>query len=190
MVKLTRIYTRGGDEGMTSLAGGERCPKYHIRVDAYGTVDETNSVIGMVRLHTKGDADASLARIQQDLFDLGADIATPETNSPKEALRIIPSQVARLEKEIDAMNAELKPLDSFILPGGTAASAQLHLARTIARRAERLVFQLAAQEKVNAFALQYINRLSDHLFVMARYLNEKGAKDVLWIPGINRQNGS
>ncbi len=186
MVKLTKIYTRGGDKGMTSLVGGERRAKHDLRVEAYGTVDEANSAIGMARVYTKGESDKILARIQQDLFDLGADLSTPFSKKFEKALRIIPVQVTRLEKEIDKMNAELKPLESFILPGGSEASANLHLARTIARRAERQIFALAEKEKVNDAALKYINRLSDHLFVMARYLNAKGKKDVLWQPGINR----
>lgn len=186
MVKLTKIYTRGGDKGMTSLTGGERRPKYDLRVEAYGTVDELNATMGMVRQHTKGETDKMLERIQHDLFDLGADLSTPEEPKKGKALRIVPSQVKRLEQEIDAMNAELKPLDSFVLPGGKAASANLHLARTICRRAERLVCELSGMEPVNDIALQYINRLSDHLFVMGRYLNDKGKKDVLWKPGVNR----
>ncbi len=186
MVKLTKIYTRGGDKGMTSLTGGERRPKYDLRVEAYGTVDELNATMGMVRQHTKGETDKMLERTQHDLSDLGADRSTPEEPKKGKALRIVPSQVKRLEQEIDAMNAELKPLDSFVLPGGKAASANLHLARTICRRAERLVCELSGMEPVNDIALQYINRLSDHLFVMGRYLNDKGKKDVLWKPGVNR----
>ncbi|MFI4987304.1 MAG: cob(I)yrinic acid a,c-diamide adenosyltransferase, partial [Alphaproteobacteria bacterium] len=158
-----------------------------LRVAAYGTVDEANSVIGIARLHTAGDADAMLARIQNDLFDLGADLATPAGGArAAKALRITAAQVARLEREIDGLNAALKPLDSFILPGGTAAAAYLHLARTTARRAERLVAELAAAESVNAAALHYLNRLSDHLFVLARHLNDGGKQDVLWVPGGNR----
>ena len=187
MVKLTRIYTKGGDKGETSLGDGARVPKQSVRVAAYGTVDEANSVIGLARLHTKGEADAMLARIQNDLFDLGADLCTP-SDGPREAkaLRIAEAEVERLEREIDAMNAELKPLDSFILPGGAAAAAYLHLARTVVRRAERLVAELAAREAVNPAAFRYANRLSDHLFVLARYLNDKGANDVLWVPGGSR----
>jgi cob(I)alamin adenosyltransferase len=187
MVTLTRIYTRGGDGGQTSLGDGERVAKYSLRVEAYGTVDETNGVIGLARLHTSGEADAMLSRIQNDLFDLGADLCYPETGRKSEsALRIIDGQVERLEREIDAMNAELQPLTSFILPGGTAAAAYLHLGRTVARRAERLICALADQEQVNGTTIRYINRLSDHLFVLARWLNDKGAKDVLWVPGANR----
>jgi cob(I)alamin adenosyltransferase len=186
MVKLTKIYTRGGDKGMTSLTGGERRPKYDLRVEAYGTVDELNATIGMARLHTKGKTDAMLERIQHDLFDLGADLSTPDDPKKGKALRIILAQVKRLEQEIDALNAELSPLDSFVLPGGEKAAANLHLARTVCRRAERLVCELSGMEVVNEFALQYINRLSDHLFVLGRYLNGKGKKDVLWKPGVNR----
>ena len=186
MVKLTRIYTKGGDKGTTSLGTGKRVPKHDQRVAAFGTVDEANAAIGIARLHTSGDADAALARIQNDLFDLGADLCAPEGEGTKDRLRIIDAQVERLEQEIDAMNAELAPLNSFVLPGGSAASAYLHLARTIARRAERDITRLAESEAVNPAAIRYINRLSDHLFVLARYENDKGAKDVLWEPGANR----
>ena len=187
MVKLTRIYTRGGDEGQTSLGGGARVAKYDLRVAAYGTVDEANAAIGIARLHTAGKADAMLSRIQNDLFDLGADLCRPESDEPSPtALRIADSQVDRLESEIDAMNEELAELTSFVLPGGSAASAHLHLARTISRRAERLMVELAENEAVNAAAMRYANRLSDHLFVLARWLNDKGSGDVLWVPGANR----
>lgn len=187
MVTLSRIYTRGGDKGETSLGDGSRVGKQDPRVAAYGTVDETNGVVGLARLHTQGEADAMLARIQNDLFDLGADLCTPEGGRKAEgALRIVDAQVERLEREIDRMNAELEPLTSFILPGGTAASAHLHLARTVARRAERLICDLAEKEEVNPAAIRYINRLSDHLFVLARWENGKGARDVLWVPGGNR----
>ncbi len=186
MVRLTKIYTRGGDKGMTSLTGGERRAKYDLRVESYGTVDETNAAIGIARLYTKGETDDMLGRIQQDLFDLGADLSTPLTPKFSKALRMTPLQVVRLEREIDTMNAQLAPLDSFVLPGGKKASAFLHLARTTVRRAERLVCELSAMEPINFVALQYLNRLSDHLFVMARFLNAKGKKDVLWKPGINR----
>ncbi len=188
MVKLTKIYTRGGDGGETSLGDGSRVAKHDVRVAAYGTVDEANAVIGLARLHTDGAADDMLARIQNDLFDLGADLCRPEGGDSKRApLRMAEAQVARLESEIDTMNAELKPLDSFVLPAGGAAGSWLHLARTVARRAEREMTALAAAEPVNDLALRYVNRLSDHLFVLARYLNDKGAADVLWIPGENRQ---
>jgi cob(I)alamin adenosyltransferase len=187
VVTLSRIYTRGGDKGETSLGDGSRVPKQDLRVAAYGTVDETNGVIGIARLHAQGQADAMLARIQNDLFDLGADICNPEARRKAEgALRIVDAQVERLEREIDQMNADLEPLTSFILPGGTPASAHLHLARTVCRRAERLICDLAAKEQVNPAAIRYINRLSDHLFVLARWENEKGLRDVLWVPGANR----
>jgi len=187
MVRLTRIYTKGGDGGETSLGDGSRVPKQHLRVAAYGTVDEANATIGLARLHATGEVDAMLGRIQNDLFDLGADLCNPTTGKRSEgALRILPSQVERLEQEIDALNAELKPLDSFILPGGTACAAYLHLARTVSRRAERLVAELAVAEAVNPEALKFLNRLSDHLFVLGRHVNDKGAGDVLWQPGANR----
>jgi cob(I)alamin adenosyltransferase len=187
MVRLTRIYTRGGDKGETSLGDGARVPKHAPRVEAYGTVDEANSVLGLARLHTSGETDAMLARIQNDLFDLGADLSTPPGGKHEDKIpRIVEAQVERLEREIDAMNAELKPLDSFVLPGGVPAAAWLHLARTVVRRAERLATALATGEPVNAAAVRYLNRLSDHLFVLARFLNDKGARDVLWVPGGNR----
>lgn len=187
MVRLTRIYTRGGDKGETSLGDGARVPKQSLRVEAYGTVDETNAAIGLARLHTVGEDDAMLGRIQNDLFDLGADLCTPEDGRRAAgALRIVAAQTTRLETEIDAMNTALRPLDSFILPGGTPAAAALHLARTVARRAERLVCALAAEEAVNPEAAKYLNRLSDHLFVLSRRLNDNGARDVLWRPGATR----
>ncbi|HTH16703.1 MAG TPA: cob(I)yrinic acid a,c-diamide adenosyltransferase [Magnetospirillum sp.] len=190
MVRLTRIYTKSGDKGKTSLGNGARVPKHALRVEAYGTVDEANAVVGVVRLATQGqpETDAMLARIQNDLFDLGADLCTPqgENEQPGAALRITPEQVTRLENEIDAMNAELEPLNSFILPGGTPAAAQLHLARTVIRRAERLITALAEAEPVNPQAIAYANRLSDHFFVFARYVNQRGKSDVLWVPGGNR----
>ncbi|HUI34626.1 MAG TPA: cob(I)yrinic acid a,c-diamide adenosyltransferase [Stellaceae bacterium] len=187
MVKLTRIYTRGGDKGKTSLGDGSRVPKQSLRVEAFGTVDEANAAIGLARLHVAGDDDAMLARIQNDLFDLGADLCTPEGGERGAgALRVTAAQVKRLETEIDAMNAGLKPLDSFVLPGGTPAAAYLHLARTVTRRAERLVCALATTETVNSEAVKYLNRLSDHLFVLGRRLNDNGAKDVLWRPGATR----
>ena len=186
-VRLTRIYTRGGDAGETSLVDGSRVAKHSLRVEGYGTVDEANAVVGLARLHAKGKIDAMLARIQNDLFDLGADLATP-LNGRKAAgaLRIIAKQVARLEKEIDGINAKLKPLDSFVLPGGTALAVYLHLGRTVVRRAERLVAALAKAEPINAEALKYLNRLSDHLFVLARHANRGGKADVLWRPGGER----
>ena len=187
MVRLTRIYTKGGDKGETSLGDGSRVAKESLRVAAFGTVDEANAAIGLARLHTVGEEDEMLARIQNDLFDLGADLCTPEEGRRAAgALRIIAAQVVRLEAEIDRMNAALQPLDSFILPGGTPAAAYLHLARTVTRRAERLVCSLAAAEKVNPEAVKYLNRLSDHLFVLGRRVNDNGAKDVLWQPGATR----
>ncbi len=187
MVKLTTIYTRGGDQGETSLGDGVRLPKHDTRIAAYGTVEEANAVIGLARLSAQGETDAMLARIQNDLFDLGADLCIPESGPKNDgALRITPAQVTRLENEIDALNDQLKPLDSFVLPGGTELSAHLHLARTVARRAERLITELAGHQTVNPAALQYINRLSDHLFVLARYENDKGSQDILWQRGANR----
>ncbi|MFN4089155.1 MAG: cob(I)yrinic acid a,c-diamide adenosyltransferase [Alphaproteobacteria bacterium] len=187
MVQLTRIYTRGGDAGETSLGTGKRVAKHDLRVAAYGTVDEANCVIGLARLHTSGEADAMLWRIQNDLFDLGADLCTPEGEERRAtALRIVDAQVERLEHEIDAMNARLAPLRSFVLPGGTPAAAHLHMARSVTRRAERMMTDLAGREPVNPAALRYVNRLSDHFFVMARHLNDEGARDVLWQPGANR----
>ena len=185
MVKLNKIYTRTGDLGETSLVNGMRVSKHARRPSAFGEIDEANSVIGLARLHctNNAEADIMLARVQNDLFDLGADIATPETDRP--ALRITLSQVSRLESEIDTMNDSLKPLNSFILPGGSAASAWLHLARTVIRRAERQMTELAAEEVVNQAAMQYVNRLSDHLFVLARRMNNNGKTDILWRPGEN-----
>src|SRR6185437_7819987 len=187
MVRLTRIYTRGGDAGETSLGDGTRVAKHALRVEAFGTVDEANAAISLARLSAPPEIDAMLARIQNDLFDLGADLCTPEDGRKAAgALRIQASQVARLEHEIDTLNAALKPLGSFILPGGSACAAHLHLARTVTRRAERLVAALAARETVNPEALKYLNRLSDHLFVLGRHVNDDGARDVLWTPGANR----
>jgi len=190
MVRLTKIYTKTGDDGTTALASGERRNKNDLRIEAYGTVDEINSAIGVARLHTSGAVDTMLAAIQNDLFDLGADLATPAPPAgqtlPYEPLRITEAQVSRLERDIDALNAELRPLNSFVLPGGAPPSAYLHVARTIARRAERILVSLMACESISAPALKYLNRLSDFLFVAARYLNDKGARDVLWVPGANR----
>lgn len=193
MVVLNRIYTRTGDNGTTALGTGERRPKFDLRIEAYGTVDETNSVIGLARLHTAATeplVDAMLGRIQNDLFDLGADLCTPDTGKPLdyEPLRIIPAQVERIEREIDLLNEELKPLRSFVLPGGSAAAAYLHQARTVSRRAERLMVELASrpEEKVGDAALRYVNRLSDFLFVASRYVNGRGEADVLWVPGATR----
>jgi cob(I)alamin adenosyltransferase len=188
MVQLTRIYTRGGDKGKTSLGDGRRVVKHDPRVTAYGTVDEANAVIGLARQHASGDADAMLARIQNDLFDLGADLCTPAKpdEQPGQCLRIVQAQVDRLEAEIDAMNADLPALKSFVLPGGCPAAAQLHFARTVVRRAERDVTALAGHEPVSALAIAYINRLSDHLFVLSRHLNAETTGDVLWVPGAHR----
>lgn len=192
MVKLNKIYTRTGDKGTTALVSGPRRLKHDLRVEAYGTVDETNSAIGVARLHTGGleILDAMLFRIQNDLFDLGADLATPDNGEPLsyEPLRIVESQVTRLENEIDDLNAALEPLTSFVLPGGSAAAANLHLARTVCRRAERLMVELsvAGNEIVSPAALKYANRLSDFLFVAARYANDAGRADILWVPGKNR----
>lgn len=190
MVKLNRIYTRTGDDGSTGLVNGERRSKHDLRVEAYGTVDEANSVIGVARaaLPSKSELAELLAAIQNDLFDLGSDLATPDSQTPLafEPLRIVASQVARLEAEIDRLNARLEPLRSFVLPGGSPAAAHLHVARTVVRRAERLAFALAETESVNPQALTYLNRASDLLFVAARIANGDGAGDVLWIPAKNR----
>lgn len=192
MVKLNKIYTKTGDAGTTGLGTGERVRKDALRITAYGTVDETNAAVGMVRIHLGGHpgVDAKLARIQNDLFDLGADLCVPDRGKKPEfePLRVSDDQVARLEAEIDEMNSELKPLKSFVLPGGSPASAALHVARTVCRRAERDMVALAAQENepVSAAALKYINRLSDFLFVAGRYVNDRGKSDVLWVPGQNR----
>jgi cob(I)alamin adenosyltransferase len=187
MVSLTKIYTRGGDKGETSLGDGTRVIKSDLRVEAYGSVDETNATIGLARLHVTGDGDDMLMRIQNDLFDLGADLCTPEQARKSEgALRIVQEQVDRLEAEIDFMNDQLDDLTSFILPGGSPASSYLHLVRTVSRRAERLCVQLAHREAINPLSIQYLNRLSDHAFVMARFYNEKGKDDVLWKPGAHR----
>ncbi len=187
MVQLTRIYTRGGDRGETSLGDGTRVEKHDLRVAAYGTVDEANAAIGLARLHAEGATDEILGRIQNDLFDLGGDLCTPEQENPKyPPLRMTASQVERLEQEIDALNAELAPLKSFVLPGGSPTAAALHLARTVTRRAERKMTLLAQREPVNPEALRYINRLSDLLFVLARHVNDRGGADVLWVPGANR----
>ena len=195
MVKLTRIYTRGGDKGETSLGRGERVAKHDPRVEAYGTTDEANAVIGLARAaiertvrndELRRHVDDMLKRIQNDLFDLGADLCTIEGKAGEQALRVLPSQTERLEREIDAMNGELSPLTSFVLPGGSEAAAWLHLARTVTRRAERCMTALAREQPVSPEAIKYINRLSDHLFVMSRKLNDNGGSDVLWVPGANR----
>jgi len=193
MVVLSKIYTRTGDDGTTALGTGERRPKYDLRVEAYGTIDETNAAIGIARTQLAGretQLDAVLAAIQNDLFDLGAELATPDDGRERdhEMLRIVPAQVTRIEKDIDRLNADLKPLRSFVLPGGSGAAASLHLARTICRRAERQMVFLAVKEpgKVGEPSLHYINRLSDFLFVASRWVNNKGEADVLWVPGKNR----
>ena len=193
MVILNKIYTKTGDDGSTALGTGQRLPKNHLRIQSYGTVDETNATIGLARLHTSSSdlagLDAMLARIQNDMFDLGADLCTPDTGEDLgyTPLRITQNHVTRIEDEIDALNAELQPLRSFVLPGGSAAAAALHLCRTVSRRAERLMVELAGQEgeQVSEPALKYINRLSDFFFVASRHANENGAKDVLWKPGEN-----
>jgi cob(I)alamin adenosyltransferase len=193
MVVLTKIYTRTGDQGTTALGDGTRLPKFDLRITAYGTVDETNASIGVAR-HLLGPddqaADAMLRRIQNDLFDLGADLCVPDRGEPLpyEPLRMTEAQVVWLETEIDRMNAELKPLASFVLPGVTPAAAALHMSRTICRRAERLMVELAtrANEPVSSAALKYMNRLSDLLFVASRYVNGRGSRDILWQPGENR----
>lgn len=190
MVVLNRIYTRTGDAGDTALGDGSRVMKSSLRVTAYGTVDETNATIGLARLHAAGDVDRALSNVQNDLFDLGADLCRPEMEKDKDAsfppLRIATAQVERLEAEIDVWNASLSPLRSFILPGGTPLAAHLHLCRTVCRRAERCTVELAAEEPVNPLALRYINRLSDWFFVLGRVVNDNGADDVLWVPGANR----
>jgi cob(I)alamin adenosyltransferase len=190
MVVLNRIYTRTGDAGETALGNGARVPKHALRVEAYGTVDETNAAVGLARLHAGGEMDAALARIQNDLFDLGADLCRPDMGSDADAgytpLRMVEAQTGRLEAEIDAMNAGLAPLRSFVLPGGTPLAANLHLCRTVCRRAERLAVELAGSEEVNGHALRYLNRLSDWFFVASRVANDDGARDVLWVPGANR----
>ena len=193
MVKLNKIYTRTGDDGTTGLGSGERRLKSDLRIEAYGTVDEANACIGLARLHTAGthpEIDAMLGSIQNDLFDLGADLCVPDSGKPLdyEPLRVIAAQTARLEADIDLLNKALAPLRSFILPGGSPAAAALHLARTVARRAERVMVALAQipEEPVNPEGIKYINRVSDLLFVVGRAVNDNGSADVLWVPGKNR----
>lgn len=190
MVVLNKIYTRTGDKGTTALGNGDRVAKHDARVNAYGTSDELNACVGMARLHASGEIDTHLAAIQNDLFDLGADLCRPDLSSDATAeyppLRMVESQVTRLEGEIDAMNGDLEPLRSFILPGGTALAAHLHLCRTVARRAERLATELSEVAEVNPHAIKYLNRLSDWFFVAARVANDGGKADVLWVPGANR----
>ncbi len=190
MVVLNKIYTRTGDKGTTALGNGERVAKHDARVNAYGTVDETNATVGLAKLHADGEMADQLAMIQNDLFDLGADLCRPDMAKDAEAeyppLRLADAQVDRLEAEIDAMNGGLAPLRSFILPGGSALAAHLHLCRTVSRRAERLAVELASVEAVNPAAVKYLNRLSDWFFVASRVANNNGADDVLWVPGANR----
>ena len=191
MVVLNKIYTKTGDDGTTALGTGERRLKFDLRVESYGTVDETNATLGMARLHTAGtELDGMLSRIQNDLFDLGADLATPDNGEKLEyePLRVVESQVTRIENDIDKLNADLDPLRSFILPGGSPAAAALHLGRTIARRAERLIVHLGETpgEHVNPHCIRYMNRVSDFLFVAARHVNDGGKADILWVPGENR----
>lgn len=190
MVVLNKIYTKTGDAGETALGNGSRVAKHALRVTSYGTVDETNATVGLARLHATGDMDAKLAMIQNDLFDLGADLCRPDMEkdhlSEYPPLRVADAQVARLETEIDAMTTALKPLTSFILPGGSALAAHLHLCRTVSRRAERLCVELATMESVNPASVKYLNRLSDWFFQAGRVANANGADDVLWVPGANR----
>lgn len=193
MVVLNKIYTKTGDAGETALGNGARVAKHAMRVTAYGTVDELNSFLGVARLEAKGELDQALSRIQNDLFDLGADLCRPDMEKDAESeyppLRMVNAQVSRLESEIDAMNAMLEPLRSFILPGGSALSTHLHVCRTVARRAERLAVELATMEAINPAAVKYLNRLSDWFFVAARIANNNGRDDVLWVPGANRDAG-
>jgi len=190
MVVLNKIYTKTGDAGETALGNGSRVAKHALRVTSYGTVDEANATVGLARLHATGAMDAQLAMIQNDLFDLGADLCRPDMEKDGEAeypvLRVTDAQVARLEAQIDEMTSQVAPLRSFILPGGSALAAQLHLCRTVSRRAERLVVELATMEKVNPVAIKYLNRLSDWFFQAARIANDDGKDDVLWVPGANR----
>ena len=190
MVTLNKIYTKTGDSGETALGNGSRVAKHAVRVNSYGTVDETNATVGLARLHASGEIDEQLAMIQNDLFDLGADLCRPDMDKDHEApytpLRMVDSQVERLEREIDAMTKKVEPLKSFILPGGSALAAHLHLCRTVSRRAERLTVELATMESVNPAAVKYLNRLSDWFFQAGRIANNDGADDVLWVPGANR----
>jgi cob(I)alamin adenosyltransferase len=190
MVVLNKIYTKTGDEGETALGNGSRVAKHSMRVTSYGTVDETNATVGLARLHAAGEMDAQLAMIQNDLFDLGADLCRPDMEKDGEAgypmLRMSDTQVTRLEAQIDAMTQKVEPLRSFILPGGSALAAHLHLCRTVSRRAERLTVELATMESVNPAAVKYLNRLSDWFFQASRIANNDGKDDVLWVPGANR----
>ncbi len=190
MVVLNKIYTKTGDSGETALGNGERVSKYSLRVNAYGTSDELNSTVGIARLYSQGDMDSKLSLIQNDLFDLGADLCRPDMERDVDAeyppLRMVSSQITRLESEIDQMNKHLDALRSFILPGGSTLSAHLHICRTVARRAERLCVELASTEQINPDVVKYLNRLSDWFFVAARTANNEGKDDVLWVPGANR----
>ena len=183
-IRIDRVVTKGGDTGETSLGSGERVPKHALRVEAYGTVDEANAAIGVLRLHANAAADEMLARIQNDLFDVGSDLCVP--GEAGDRLRVTDTPILRLEAEVTAMTATLPVLDSFVLPGGTPAAAHAHVARTVVRRAERLVVRLSREEVVNPAVLRLLNRLSDHLFVLGRVLNDHGAADVMWVPGANR----
>ncbi len=191
MVVLSKIYTKTGDAGETALGNGARVAKHSIRVNAYGTVDEANATVGMARMHSEAEMDGALARIQNDLFDLGADLCLPDMErdgeQPYTPLRMLEGQVLRLEREIDAMNARLEPLRSFILPGGSKLATHLHVCRTVTRRAERLTVELATMEAVNPEAVKYLNRLSDWFFVAGRIANNDGRDDVLWVPGLTRE---
>ena len=190
MIVLNKIYTKTGDNGQTALGNGQRVNKHSLRVNAYGTVDETNATVGLARQHSEGELDTQLAAIQNDLFDLGADLCRPDMEKDTEAeyqpLRVTPTQVVRLEAEIDVMNEALEPLRSFILPGGSALAVHLHLCRTVSRRAERMTVELATGEAVNSSAIKYLNRLSDWFFVAGRIANDDGRADILWVPGANR----
>ena len=192
MVVLSKIYTKTGDAGETALGNGARVAKHSLRVSAYGTVDEVNATVGLARLHATGEMEAALARVSNDLFDLGADLCTPDMHKdadlPYTPLRMVEAQVARLEREIDVQNAKLTPLRSFILPGGSALATYFHLCRTVCRRAERLTVELATMEEVNPEAVKYLNRLSDWFFVMGRIANNDGKDDVLWVPGLTRES--
>jgi len=190
MVVLNKIYTKTGDAGETALGNGSRVAKHSLRVESYGTVDELNATVGMARLHATGDMDAQLSMIQNDLFDLGADLCRPDmekdTESEYPVLRMSEGQIDRLESELDAMTKMVKPLSSFVLPGGSALAAHLHLCRTVARRAERLSVELGTVESINPIGVKYLNRLSDWMFQASRMANNNGADDVLWVPGANR----
>lgn len=186
MVQLTRIYTRGGDKGKTSLGDGTRVSKNSIRMEAIGSIDEVNAFLGICQLHADSQIREVLRKIQNDLFDIGADLCCPHEEAGTQRLRLDSSRVSWMESQIDELNADLKPLNSFVLPGGSEAASFLHAARTITRRAERVLVMLAETEEINTEIIKYVNRLSDYLFVLARFLNDKGARDVLWVPGGNK----